>query len=360
MAVESLPPLADDRLLRALRRQPVDTTPVWIMRQAGRYLPEYRATRERAGSFLALAQTPELACEVTLQPLARFDLDAAIIFSDILTIPDAMGLGLHFVEGEGPHFHRPLRSVADIDRLAVPDMATELRYVMDAVALTRRELAGRVPLIGFSGSPWTLACYMIEGKGGGDFGRARALAFDDPTALHRLLDVLARAVIDYLKAQAAAGAQALMVFDTWGGYLGPTSFREFSQRYLAQIATVLAADPATRDIPLILFSKGANGQLESLADTGCAALGVDWTIDLAEARRRVGDRVALQGNLDPAALRAAPDAIRREAARVLDSYGAGPGHVFNLGHGITPDIDPERVALLVDTVHELGRGRAPR
>ncbi|HET8899295.1 MAG TPA: uroporphyrinogen decarboxylase [Rhodanobacteraceae bacterium] len=358
MATNPLPPLANDRLLRALRRQPVDTTPVWIMRQAGRYLPEYRATRARAGSFLTMAQTPELACEVTLQPLARFDLDAAIIFSDILTIPDAMGLGLHFVEGEGPHFHHPLRSRADIERLGVPDMASQLRYVMDALALTRRELAGRVPLIGFSGSPWTLACYMIEGKGGSDFGLARALAFDDPAALHQLLDVLARAVIAYLSAQVAAGAQALMVFDTWGGYLGPASFREFSQRYLAQIAAALAADTNTREVPLILFSKGANGHLEALADCGSAALGVDWTIDLTEARRRVGARVALQGNLDPATLRAAPTALQREIAQVMDSYGNGPGHVFNLGHGITPDIDPAQVALLVDTVHALGRGRA--
>ncbi|HEY6939932.1 uroporphyrinogen decarboxylase, partial [Dokdonella sp.] len=290
----------DHRFLRALRREPVDMTPIWIMRQAGRYLPEYRATRARAGSFLALAQTPELACEVTLQPLARFPLDAAIIFSDILTIPDAMGLGLHFIEGEGPKFARPLRSTTDIMRLGVPDPETDLRYVVDAVRLVRRELHERVPLIGFSGSPWTLACYMIEGGGSSSFARAKALALEDAATMRHLLDTLAEAVARYLAAQAAAGAQALMVFDTWGGLLAPSMFRAFSLRPLASIVARLKADPATRDVPLILFSKGANGHLEALADTGCDALGVDWTIDLAEARARVGARVALQGNLDPA------------------------------------------------------------
>ena len=341
----------DHRFLRALRREPVDTTPIWIMRQAGRYLPEYRATRERAGSFLALAQTPELACEVTLQPLARFPLDAAILFSDILTIPDAMGLGLHFVEGEGPKFARPLRSTADITRLGVPDPETDLRYVTDAVRLVRRELRDRAPLIGFSGSPWTLACYMIEGEGSSSFARAKALALEDASTMHRLLDTLAEAVARYLAAQAAAGAQALMVFDTWGGLLAPAMFREFSLQPLAAIAARLKADPATRDVPLILFSKGANGHLEALADTGCDALGVDWTIDLAEARARVGARVALQGNLDPAVLAASPDTIRAQARKVLDAYAGAPGHVFNLGHGITPDIDPAHVAALVDEVH---------
>ncbi len=341
----------DHRFLRALRREPVDTTPIWIMRQAGRYLPEYRATRERAGSFLALAQTPELACEVTLQPLARFPLDAAILFSDILTIPDAMGLGLHFVDGEGPKFARPLRSTADIARLGVPDPETDLRYVTDAVRLVRRELRDRAPLIGFSGSPWTLACYMIEGEGSSSFARAKALALEDASTMHRLLDTLAEAVARYLAAQAAAGAQALMVFDTWGGLLAPAMFREFSLQPLAVIAARLKADPATRDVPLILFSKGANGHLEALADTGCDALGVDWTIDLAEARARVGARVALQGNLDPAVLAASPDTIRAQARKVLDAYAGAPGHVFNLGHGITPDIDPAHVAALVDEVH---------
>ncbi len=345
----------DHRFLRALRREPVDTTPIWIMRQAGRYLPEYRATRARAGSFLTMAQTPEIACEVTLQPLARFPLDAAILFSDILTIPDAMGLGLHFVEGEGPKLRHPLRSAADVARLGVPDPETDLRYVPDAVRLIRRELNDRTPLIGFSGSPWTLACYMIEGEGSSSFSRAKALALDDAATMHRLLDVLARSVSAYLAAQAAAGAQALMVFDTWGGLLAPAMFREFSQRYMAQIVAALKAHPAARDVPVVLFSKGANGHLETLADSGCAALGLDWTVDIAEARDRVGARVALQGNLDPAVLAASPEAIRAEARRVIDAFGAHPGHVFNLGHGITPDIDPVHVAALVDAVHEFGR-----
>ena len=345
----------DYRFLRALRREPVDTTPVWIMRQAGRYLPEYRATRARAGSFLALAKTPELACEVTLQPLERFALDAAILFSDILTIPDAMGLGLHFVDGEGPKFAHPLRSATDIARLGVPDPEGELRYVTDAVRLIRRELAGRAPLIGFAGSPWTLACYMIEGGGSSNFARAKAMMWNEPHALHRLLDINAQAVARYLVAQVAAGAQALQVFDTWGGMLAPPAFREFSQRYLQQVVSLVKAEPLARDVPLILFSKGANGHLEGLADTGCDALGVDWTIELGEARTRVGARVALQGNLDPATLHAQPEAIRAEVQATLASYGSGPGHVFNLGHGITPDIDPAHVAVLVDAVHEFGR-----
>lgn len=340
-----------NRFLRALRREPVDKTPVWIMRQAGRYLPEYRATRERAGSFLKLAQTPELACEVTLQPIKRFELDAAILFSDILTVPDAMGLGLHFVEGEGPKFEHPLRGASDVAKLGVPDPETSLRYVMDAVRLVRRELRRRVPLIGFAGSPWTLACYMIEGEGSRDFARVKTFALDEPAAMHRLLDINARAVAACLSAQAAAGAQALMVFDSWGGMLAPAMFEEFSVRYLAQITSVLRNDVHARDVPLILFSKGANTSLEALAETGCAALGVDWTITLDEARRRVGGHVALQGNLDPAILLASPDVIRREVRRVLDDFGPRTGHVFNLGHGITPDVDPEHVAVLVDAVH---------
>jgi uroporphyrinogen decarboxylase len=353
-------PGLNDRYLRALRREPVDTTPIWIMRQAGRYLPEYRATRARAGSFLALAKNPELACEVTLQPLDRFALDAAILFSDILTVPDAMGLGLYFADGEGPRFERPVRSTADIAKLAVPDMNTELRYVMDAVSLIRRELNGRVPLIGFSGSPWTLACYMIEGGGSDNFARIKALAFEDPAALHRLLAVTTDAVIAYLAAQRAAGAQALQVFDTWGGVLSPRLYREFSLRYLQRIAAELPRGEGAERTPLILFGKGNGAYVAELAASGAEAVGVDWTIDLAEARRRAGPGVALQGNLDPTVLAAAPAAIEAEAQRVLDSFGDGPGHVFNLGHGITPDIPPEHVRVLVDAVHRLGAGRSSR
>ncbi len=347
--------LKNDRFLRALRREATDTTPIWVMRQAGRYLPEYRATRARAGSFMALAQNPELACEVTLQPLERFELDAAILFSDILTIPDAMGLGLHFAQGEGPQFTHPVRSKADIDKLGVPDMEGELRYVMDAVRLIRQELHGRVPLIGFSGSPWTLACYMVEGHGSRDFARLKAMCWNDPALAHQLLDTLAQSVAAYLIAQAAAGAQALMVFDTWGGLLGPAAFREFSLRYMTQVVDALKANPHSRDLPVILFSKGAGQHLASMADTGCAGLGVDWTMDLADARHAVAGRVALQGNLDPSVLLSNPEVIRREARRVLDSYGNHPGHVFNLGHGITPEVDPEHVKVLVDEVHAYGK-----
>ena len=344
--------MTDHRFLRALARQPVDRTPVWIMRQAGRYLPEYRATRARAGSFVNLCKTPELACEVTLQPLARYPLDAAILFSDILTIPDAMGLGLSVEEGIGPRLAKPVRTRGAIEKLGVPDAETDLRYVMDAVRLIRRELDGKVPLIGFAGSPWTLACYMIEGEGSSSFARPKALALDDPATMHKLLDVVARSVAAYLAAQAAAGAQALMVFDTWGGLLAPEMFREFSLRYLARIAQSLQSNNAVKSIPLILFSKGANSHLESLADTGCAALGLDWTIALGDARARVGNRVALQGNLDPAVLHASPNAIRGEVRRALDSFGPHPGHVFNLGHGITPDVDPERLGVLIEAVQE--------
>jgi uroporphyrinogen decarboxylase len=345
--------LTNDRFLRALRREPVDCTPVWIMRQAGRYLPEYRATRARAGSFLALAKTPELACEVTLQPLARFDLDAAILFSDILTVPDAMGLGLYFAEGEGPKFERPIRTHAQIAQLAVPDMEDDLRYVMDAVRLIRRELKGRVPLIGFSGSPWTLACYMIEGGGSDNFSRIKAMAYSDPAALHRLLEVTTRAVIAYLSAQRAAGAQALQVFDTWGGVLSPALYREFSLRYLTRIAQELERGAGAERAPLILFGKGNAPYLEELAASGADAVGVDWLVTLQDARRRTGGRVALQGNLDPAVLYASPDAIRTEVAAALDSYGRGSGHVFNLGHGITPDVNPDHLKVLVDAVHAL-------
>ncbi|GHH47999.1 MULTISPECIES: uroporphyrinogen decarboxylase [Gammaproteobacteria] len=352
--------LKNDRLLRALRRQPVDCTPVWLMRQAGRYLPEYRATRAKAGSFLGMAKNPEVACEITLQPLRRFPLDAAILFSDILTVPDAMGLELYFVEGEGPRFRHPVRDAEAVARLAVPDMETELRYVMDAVRLIRRELDGSVPLIGFAGSPWTLACYMVEGGGSKDYARIKAMALDAPELLHGLLGVVTDAVIAYLGAQRAAGAQVLQVFDTWGGVLSPAMYREFSLPYLARIARGLERGEGEARTPLILFGKGTGGYVEELAATGADAIGVDWTIDIGEAARRTGGKVALQGNLDPAVLYGAPEAIRREAGRVLDSYAAGnggsrEGHVFNLGHGMSPDMDPEHAAALVEAVHELSR-----
>ena len=345
--------LKNDRFLRALMRQPVDRTPVWIMRQAGRYLPEYRATRERAGSFMQLCQTPELACEVTLQPLERFDLDAAILFSDILTIPDAMGLELYFTTGEGPAFRKPVQSKAAVDALPELDPETELRYVMDAVRLIRRELDGRVPLIGFSGSPWTLATYMVEGGSSKNFSRIKGLLFDEPETAHRLLGKLATAVAAYLNAQIAAGAQAVMIFDTWGGLLMPEHFRAFSLAYMQRVVEQLRREQDGRAVPVILFSKGADGHLEAMADTGCDALGVDWTIEIGQARARVGHRVALQGNLDPSALYASPETIRREVRKVLESYGSGSGHVFNLGHGIHPEINPEHVKVLVDAVHEL-------
>jgi len=345
--------LHNDRLLRALRRQPVAVTPVWIMRQAGRYLPEYRATRARAGSFMNLCQTPELACEVTLQPLARFDLDAAIIFSDILTIPDAMGLGLSFAEGEGPQLARPLRSRADVERLAVPDPVQELGYVMAALSLVRRELAGRVPLIGFAGSPWTLATYMVEGGASKDYANIKAMLFEQPALLHHLLDVVARSVTDYLNAQAEVGAQVLMIFDTWGGVLTPEHYREFSLRYMRQIIDGLYVDSQGQRVPVVLFTKGGGAWLEAMAATGCDALGLDWTVNIGTARRRVGHRVALQGNLDPCALYASPQRIRDEVGKVLADFGTGTGHIFNLGHGIHPGIDPDHVAAMIQAVHEL-------
>ncbi|MEJ2383363.1 MAG: uroporphyrinogen decarboxylase [Xanthomonadales bacterium] len=344
--------LQNDRFLRALLRQPVDRTPVWIMRQAGRYLPEYRATRARAGDFMTLCQTPELACEVTLQPLRRYPLDAAIIFSDILTIPDAMGLGLHFVAGEGPKFERPLTSVEAIRRLPRPDVTESLRYVTDAVRLTRSEIGGKVPLIGFSGSPWTLATYMIEGGSSKTFGKAKRLLYQEPAAAHELLATLADTVTDYLNAQIEAGAQAVQIFDTWGGALSFDAYREFSLDYMQRIVEGLTRENEGRPVPVILFSKGCNTQLEALAGSGCDALGVDWTVTLAEARQRVGRRVALQGNLDPSILLAEPSVIRREVQRTLESFGPGEGHVFNLGHGITPDVDPDHLAALLDAVQE--------
>jgi uroporphyrinogen decarboxylase len=347
--------LKNDRLLRALQRQPVDMTPVWIMRQAGRYLPEYRAVREQAGDFKTLCTTPELACEVTLQPLRRFALDAAILFSDILTIPDAMGLGLYFTEGEGPQFKKPVRTAADVAALPVPDPESELKYVMDAVRLIRRELHGQVPLIGFAGSPWTLATYMVEGGGSKDFGLVKSMMFDQPKLMHQLLDVLARAVAAYLNAQVAAGAQALMLFDTWGGVLTPRDYREFSLRYMELIIQGLTREHEGRRVPVILFTKNGGQWLEIMADSGADALGIDWTTDLGDARARVGQRVALQGNMDPSLLYASPERIRREVDTILASYGQGSGLVFNLGHGIHPHVNPDRVAVVVDAVHDLSR-----
>ena len=352
--------LRNDRFLRALRREPVDCTPVWLMRQAGRYLPEYRATRAKAGSFLAMAKNPEIACEVTLQPLERFELDAAILFSDILTIPDAMGLGLYFVDGEGPKFERPVRDAAAVAKLGVPDMEADLGYVMDAVRVIRRELDGRVPLIGFSGSPWTLACYMVEGGGSKDFARIKAMAHNDPKALHALLEVNTRAVIAYLAAQRAAGAQALQVFDTWGGVLSPAMYREFSLPYLTRIARELERGAGAERTPLIVFGKGNAAYLGELADSGAEGVGVDWLIDLGDAAQRTGGKVAVQGNLDPTTLYGSPDAIRREVRRALDSWrdgngGSREGHVFNLGHGMSPGMDPEHVRVLVDEVHAYSR-----
>ncbi len=345
--------LKNDRLLRALLRQPVDVTPVWMMRQAGRYLPEYRAARERAGDFMSLCRNPQQACEVTLQPLERYPLDAAILFSDILTIPDALGLGLYFEEGEGPRFRKPLVTTKDIEDLPVLNTQADLPYVLDAVRLIRRELNGRVPLIGFSGSPWTLATYMIEGGSSRDFARTKALLYDQPELLHLLLARLADAVVDYLNAQIAAGAQAVQVFDTWGGALSQRAYQDFSLQYMARIVRGLTREAEGRPVPVILFTKGAGPWLELIADTGCHAVGVDWTVDIGQARRRIGDHVALQGNMDPAILRAPATVIEAEVEAILRSFGSANGHVFNLGHGITPDIDPHKAGLFVDAVHRL-------
>jgi uroporphyrinogen decarboxylase len=345
--------LKNDRLLRALLRQPVDVTPVWMMRQAGRYLPEYRETRKKAGSFMQLCTNPELACEVTLQPLERFPLDAAILFSDILTIPDAMGLGLYFAEGEGPRFSSPLRDEKQIRSLAVPDPETELRYVMDAVRTIRRELNGRVPLIGFSGSPWTLATYMVEGASSKDFSIVKAMMYERPQLLEQLLATVAESVTLYLNAQIAAGAQTVMIFDTWGGALTPADYCRFSLKPMERIIHSLVRENDGRKVPVILFTKNGGQWLEAMADTGADALGLDWTTDLADARRRVGHQVALQGNLDPSVLYASPQHIREQVAKVLASFGQGDGHVFNLGHGIHPGIPPQHAAAMVEAVHEL-------
>jgi uroporphyrinogen decarboxylase len=336
--------LSNDTLLRALAREPTDRTPIWLMRQAGRYLPEYNATRAKAGSFLKLAKSPALATEVALQPLERYPLDAAILFSDILTVPDAMGLGLYFAEGEGPRFERPLRDEAAILRLAAPDPAAELRYVLDAVRETRRALAGRVPLIGFSGSPYTLACYMIEGSGSNDWGHVKAMRRARPDLLHRILSVNARAVTDYLNAQIDAGAQVVMLFDTWGGSLNTADYEEFSLAYMRKVLAGL------RPAPSIVFTKDGGAWLEAIAASGCSAVGLDWTVDPREARRRIGAKVALQGNLDPATLTTTDANVREQARRVLDAFGAAPGHIFNLGHGISPQARPDAVAALVDEV----------
>lgn len=345
--------LKNDRILRAIRREPIDRTPIWIMRQAGRYLPEYREIRQKAGSFLKLCKTPELACQVTLQPLARFPLDAAILFSDILTIPDAMGLGLYFQEGEGPAFERPLRTERDIQALGIPDPDLSLRYVLDAIKMIQHDLAGNVPLIGFCGSPWTVGCYMVEGKANKSFPIINAMRHEQPKVLHQLLDKLAQSVSLHLSAQIKAGVQIVMLFDTWGGMLDTENYKEFSLRYMQQIISYLKNHHP--DVPVILFTKGGGQWLEIMSQTGCDALGLDWLTSLQTARSEVGNRVALQGNMNPEILYQAPEKIRAEVARILEEYGHGSGHVFNLGHGIIKDINPEHVSCLVEAVHTLSQ-----
>lgn len=341
----------NDRLLRALRREPVDKTPIWIMRQAGRYLPEYRKIREKAGSFLTLCKTPELACEVTLQPLARFPLDAAILFSDILTIPDAMGLGLYFKESEGPAFTHPLHTEKSILALNVPEPENELRYVLDTIQLLKHELNNKIPLIGFCGSPWTMACYMVEGKADKNFRKIHILRKDQPRLLHHLLDVLSRAVSLHLSAQIIAGVQAVQLFDTWGGMLNTEDFQEFSLRYMQQIISYLKSKHP--NVPIILFTKGGGKWLDIMSQSGCDALGIDWLVSMKEARQTVGNKIALQGNMHPEILYQSPENIRKEVGKILEDFGFGSGHIFNLGHGIIKDINPEHVAVLVDAVHSL-------
>jgi len=345
--------LKNDRFLKALLREDVDVTPVWMMRQAGRYLPEYRSTRQRAGNFLNLCKSPEMACEVALQPLERYDFDAAILFSDILTIPDAMGQGLYFEEGEGPRFKKVIRTAADVEKLSTISAQSDLAYVMDAVALTRKELNGSVPLIGFSGSPWTLATYMIEGGGSKDFRVAKEFMYNNPEAMHLLLDKLAEAVTDYLNSQIRAGAQAVQIFDTWGGILTTSSYLTFSLRYMQKIVANLVKNNDGNQVPIILFTKNGGLWLESIADVGAQAVGLDWTIEIGQARKRIGQTCALQGNMDPSILYASPTVIRAEVGNILDGFGAGNGHVFNLGHGITPEVNPDHVNAFVDAVHEL-------
>jgi len=347
-----MPKLKNDTLIRALLRQPTEYTPIWLMRQAGRYLPEYNQTRSRAGSFLGLCKNPGYATEVTLQPLARFELDAAILFSDILTVPDAMGLGLYFAEGEGPKFERPLRDEWAIRDLAVPDPGAELRYVLDAVSEIRRALGGSVPLIGFAGSPYTLACYMVEGGASDDFRTIKTMLYARPDLLHRILEVNAQAVTHYLNAQIEAGAQAVMIFDTWGGSLSHAAYREFSLAYMQRIIAGLKREHAGARIPAVVFTKGCGNWLEDIAATGCDAVGLDWGVDIGGARARIGDRVALQGNLDPAVLFAPAEVVQREAEKTLAAFGFGDGHVFNLGHGISQFTPPDAVKILVDCVHQ--------
>lgn len=345
--------LKNDRFLRALLKQDVDCTPVWMMRQAGRYLPEYRASRAEAGDFLSLCKNAEFACEVTMQPLRRFPLDAAILFSDILTIPDALGLGLYFETGEGPKFKKTVRSQKDLDGLNKIKVEDDLGYVMNAVTTIRKELNGVVPLIGFSGSPWTLACYMVEGGSSKDFRIIKSIAYSDPQFMHNLLDLLADCVIDYLNAQILAGAQVVQIFDTWGGILSNRAYQEFSLRYMRKIVNGLIKEHEGRPVPSIVFTKNGGLWLESIADIGCNAVGLDWTIGMGEARQRVGNKVALQGNMDPSVLYASPKAIREEVATILKDYGKGNGHIFNLGHGITPEVDPEHAGEFIRAVHEL-------
>jgi uroporphyrinogen decarboxylase len=345
----------NDTFLRALLRQPTAYTPLWMMRQAGRYLPEYCATRKRAGSFLNLCRSPDMATEVTLQPLERFPLDAAILFSDILTVPDAMGLGLYFAEGEGPKFERPLRDEAAIKALRVPDIGKDLKYVTDAVSQIRKSLNGSVPLIGFSGSPWTLSCYMVEGGGSDDYARVKTLMYKEPKLMHHILEVTAQAVTLYLNAQIEAGAQAVMIFDSWGGALSHAAFHEFSLAYTQRIVNGLIKEKDGVRIPSIVFTKGGGLWIESIAAIGCDAVGLDWTMDIGVARQKVGEKVALQGNIDPAVLFATPEVIRNEVEKVLTSYGYGSGHVFNLGHGISQYTNPDNAAALVQAVHELSK-----
>jgi len=336
--------------MRSLQKKAVERTPVWLMRQAGRYLPEYLQVRAKAGDFLSLCKNPQLACEVTLQPLRRFALDAAILFSDILTIPDAMGLGLYFAEGEGPCFTNPLRTISAIENLPIPSATDELQYVMDAARLIRQEMPANLPLIGFAGSPWTLACYMVEGGSSRDFKRILQLMYTEPAATHQLLEKLTASIVAYLSEQVRAGVNALMIFDTWGGILTSANYQAFSLNYMGAIVKQLHAEHP--HIPVILFTKGGGQWLPKIAQTGCDAIGVDWTCDLNVARAQVGNYVALQGNLDPAVLRASPQCIRAQVKQTLADYGYGSGHIFNLGHGITPDIPPEHVTAMVDAVHE--------
>ena len=341
--------------INALLKKEVTRTPIWVMRQAGRYLPEYRATRKRAGDFLTLCKSSDLACEVTLQPLDRFDLDAAILFSDILTIPDAMGLGLHFVEGEGPKFTHPIKTLKDIEQLQKPDVSKELYYVSEAVSVIKKNLRGRVPLIGFTGSPWTLATYMVEGGSSKTFSKVKGLMYENPNHMHQLLDVLAETIIDYLNSQIEAGADSVMIFDTWGGLLNKESYENFSLRYMSKIVDGITRENNEKIVPVTLFTKGGSAWLEQIAETGCDAIGIDWTIEIGEAERRVGSQVALQGNLDPSVLYASPEVIKTEVDKILDQFKGSTGHVFNLGHGITPEVNPDSMKVLVDAVHSYSK-----